>query len=60
MNINFGLFPPVEPEPGKDGKRLKGAERGIARKKGLSTRALKDLGVWLDTTGQRSTIGHAV
>src|SRR5258706_5635369 len=60
MNINFGLFPPLEPEPGKDGKRLKGGERGIARKKGLSTRALKDLGVWLDTTGQRSSIGHAV
>jgi len=60
MNINFGLFPPVEPEPSKDGKRLKGVDRGIARKKGLSARALKDLGVWLDTTGQRSSIGHAV
>ncbi len=60
MNINFGLFPPVEPEPGKDGKRLKGVDRGIARKKGLSARALKDLGVWLDTTGQRSSVGHAV
>jgi methylenetetrahydrofolate--tRNA-(uracil-5-)-methyltransferase len=44
MNVNFGLFPPL-PE---SGKRLKGAERGRARKKGLSERALLDLGRWLE------------
>jgi methylenetetrahydrofolate--tRNA-(uracil-5-)-methyltransferase len=44
MNVNFGLFPPL-PE---SGKRLKGAERGRARKKGLSHRALLDLGTWLE------------
>ena len=44
MNVNFGLFPPL-PE---SGKRLKGAERGRARKKGLSHRALLDLGIWLE------------
>ncbi len=48
MNVNFGLFPPL-PE---SGKRLKGAERGRARKKGLSHRALQDLGAWLEKAGQ--------
>jgi methylenetetrahydrofolate--tRNA-(uracil-5-)-methyltransferase len=43
MNVNFGLFPPLA----ETGKRLKGAERGRARKKGLSHRALEDLGHWL-------------
>ena len=46
MNVNFGLFPPL-PE---SGKRLKGAERGRARKKGLSQRALQDLGIWLENS----------
>ena len=46
MNVNFGLFPPL-PE---SGKRLKGAERGRARKKGLSERALLDLGRWLESS----------
>lgn len=49
MNVNFGLFPPL-PETGK---RLKGAERGRARKKGLSERALLDLGVWLESSAAR-------
>ena len=31
----------------QEGKRLKGAERGIARKKALSARALADLSQWL-------------
>ena len=48
MNINFGLFPPLEEAPtrGADGKRLKGVERGKARKQGLSHRALADLDAW--------------
>ncbi len=44
MNVNFGLFPP----PPETGKRLKGAERGRARKVALSHRALADLQPWLD------------
>ena len=47
MNVNFGLFPPIA-EASRDGKRLKAAERGIARKKALSARALADLGQWLE------------
>ena len=48
MNVNFGLFPPIAAEASRDSKRLKGAERGIARKKALSARALADLGQWLE------------
>jgi methylenetetrahydrofolate--tRNA-(uracil-5-)-methyltransferase len=48
MNINFGLFPPLDAAPTRsaDGKRLKGVERGKARKQGLSHRALEDLAAW--------------
>jgi methylenetetrahydrofolate--tRNA-(uracil-5-)-methyltransferase len=47
MNVNFGLFPPLE-SAGPEGKKLKGAARGAARKKALSSRALYDLGQWLN------------
>jgi methylenetetrahydrofolate--tRNA-(uracil-5-)-methyltransferase len=48
MNVNFGLFPPIE-EPRVDaaGKRLRGPERGAARKRALSARAATDLAAWL-------------
>lgn len=59
MNINFGLFPPIEPQVSKDGKRMKGAERGVARKKALSARALNDLSAWLDATQLCPSMGHA-
>jgi len=49
MNVNFGLFPPLAQEPahGPDGKRLKGEERGRARKRALAARALADHRAWL-------------
>jgi methylenetetrahydrofolate--tRNA-(uracil-5-)-methyltransferase len=49
MNINFGLFPPLPQAPthGPDGKRLKGAEKTVAKKRALSARALGDLGHWI-------------
>ena len=44
MNVNFGLFPPiVEPRTDEAGKRLRGPERGVARKRALSARAETDL-----------------
>jgi methylenetetrahydrofolate--tRNA-(uracil-5-)-methyltransferase len=49
MNVNFGLFPPIS-EAATEGKRLKGAARGIARKKALSARALGDLDTWLNAS----------
>ncbi|MEO8669295.1 MAG: methylenetetrahydrofolate--tRNA-(uracil(54)-C(5))-methyltransferase (FADH(2)-oxidizing) TrmFO, partial [Bauldia sp.] len=46
MNVNFGLFPPIT--VGKpDGVRRSGAEKGLARKRALSARALTDLDRWL-------------
>ncbi len=46
MNVNFGLFPPIElPRP--TGSKLPAAERGKARKRALSARALADLDRWL-------------
>lgn len=51
MNINYGLLPPLETAPKKDagGKRLKGKERGRAKKKLMSERALRDVDAWLNT-----------
>jgi methylenetetrahydrofolate--tRNA-(uracil-5-)-methyltransferase len=49
MNINFGLFPPLvdAPSKGADGKRLRGTEKSIARKRELTARALRDLDGWI-------------
>ncbi len=53
MNINYGLLPELEapPQTGKDGKRLKGPERGRAKKQAMSRRALADLDGWLGVSG---------
>lgn len=47
MNINFGLFPPIEVVK-PEGKRLRGKEKSIAKKHALSARALADFGKWLE------------
>jgi methylenetetrahydrofolate--tRNA-(uracil-5-)-methyltransferase len=44
MNVNFGLFPDIAPATLVAGK---GKDRGRARKKALSARALADLAAWL-------------
>jgi methylenetetrahydrofolate--tRNA-(uracil-5-)-methyltransferase len=59
MNVNFGLFPPLAGGVEQQGKRLKAAERGIARKKALSARALTDLSLWLNGAEGRGTVVHA-
>ena len=48
MNVNFGLFPPID-DPSCDaaGNRIKGKERGAAKKRALTSRALADLERWL-------------
>ncbi len=47
MNVNFGLFPPID-APGLDeaGRRLRGPERGVARKRALAARARVDMEFW--------------
>lgn len=49
MNINYGLLPGPDavPEKGEDGKRLKGTERGMAKKRLVSHRALAHIDQWL-------------
>jgi methylenetetrahydrofolate--tRNA-(uracil-5-)-methyltransferase len=51
MNINFGLFPPVEmAAKGADGKRLKGSDKAVARKRVLTARAKEALTLWKNET----------
>ena len=48
MNVNFGLFPPIEFDARSvEGKKLRGPEKGVARKKALSARAATALEGWL-------------
>ncbi len=50
MNVNFGLFPPVEAPRVLDGKRLGHAERAVARKQAYTRRALADFDQWLGSS----------
>ena len=51
MNVNFGLFPPIdETRVDENGKRLRGPERGFARKRALSARAAADLAEWIEAS----------
>lgn len=47
MNINFGLFPPIETQKTTDGKRLRGPEKSTARKHALTERAQRDMAAWM-------------
>jgi methylenetetrahydrofolate--tRNA-(uracil-5-)-methyltransferase len=50
MNINFGLFPPLEPGAitRPDGaKRFRGKEKALAKKQAMASRALSDCAAWL-------------
>ena len=46
MNVNFGLFPPIE-APKADGKRLRGKDKTNAKKRAVTARALADCRAWL-------------
>jgi methylenetetrahydrofolate--tRNA-(uracil-5-)-methyltransferase len=47
MNINYGLLPPMEaPRHDESGKKLPAPERGRAKKRLMSLRALADLDRW--------------
>ncbi len=48
MNVNFGLFPPLEAAPkNPDGKRMRGPEKAVAKKHAMTDRARADLETWL-------------
>jgi len=49
MNINYGLLPPLEaPKVDEDGKKIPLKERGRAKKRLMSIRALNSLKAWRD------------
>ncbi|MEM9494514.1 MAG: methylenetetrahydrofolate--tRNA-(uracil(54)-C(5))-methyltransferase (FADH(2)-oxidizing) TrmFO [Pseudomonadota bacterium] len=51
MNVNFGLFAPIEtPRTDEAGRRLKGKEKGRAKKVALTRRALSDIDPWIKST----------
>jgi len=53
MNINYGLLPPLEaPKRDGEGRKLNPTERGRAKKRAMSARALADLDGWLAATGR--------
>jgi methylenetetrahydrofolate--tRNA-(uracil-5-)-methyltransferase len=51
MNVNFGLFPPLDPgaivRP-EGGGRFRGKDKARAKKQALARRALADFAAWLD------------
>ncbi|MFY9293509.1 MAG: methylenetetrahydrofolate--tRNA-(uracil(54)-C(5))-methyltransferase (FADH(2)-oxidizing) TrmFO [Methylorubrum rhodinum] len=48
MNVNFGLFPPLERMPRNEtGKRLRGPEKAALKKRALTDRARAALAAWL-------------
>jgi methylenetetrahydrofolate--tRNA-(uracil-5-)-methyltransferase len=56
MNINFGLFPPLQQAlpMSVDGKRLRGTAKVLAKKQALCRRALADLDRWIDAQLQHA------
>jgi methylenetetrahydrofolate--tRNA-(uracil-5-)-methyltransferase len=53
MNVNFGLFPPLDASPSydRDGRKFgRGSAKNLARKSALSERALNDLDRWIGGT----------
>ena len=61
MNVNFGLFPPLASAPkSPDGKRMRGPEKAMAKKRAITARAAMDLSDWIDHDrlgGQNATMG---
>jgi methylenetetrahydrofolate--tRNA-(uracil-5-)-methyltransferase len=53
MNVNFGLFPPLDAAlKAEDGKRLRGTDKAAAKKRALSARATADLDAWAGAVAQ--------
>ncbi|GAB4521323.1 MAG: methylenetetrahydrofolate--tRNA-(uracil(54)-C(5)) -methyltransferase (FADH(2)-oxidizing) TrmFO [Roseibium sp.] len=52
MNVNFGLFPPVEtPKTDETGKRIKGKDKSRAKKLAMTRRAKADFTAWQNSLG---------
>ncbi|MGE5565346.1 MAG: methylenetetrahydrofolate--tRNA-(uracil(54)-C(5))-methyltransferase (FADH(2)-oxidizing) TrmFO [Parcubacteria group bacterium] len=60
MNINYGLLPPLEaPKVDAEGKKIPFKERGRAKKRLMSLRALADLDAWLATKTAAAEVATA-
>src|SRR5713101_8396840 len=58
MNVNFGLFPPLaQAVKSASGRRLRGTEKSLVKKRMLTTRALFDLEHWI-ASGPRVSGDH--
>ena len=57
MNINFGLFPPIGfAMKNESGKRMRGPEKAIARKRALTARAKNSMAAWSGTDLEQEEI----
>ncbi|GJD85686.1 methylenetetrahydrofolate--tRNA-(uracil(54)-C(5))-methyltransferase (FADH(2)-oxidizing) TrmFO [Methylobacterium haplocladii] len=55
MNVNFGLFTPLERMPRNEtGKRLRGPEKAALKKRALTDRARADLAAWMSGEAPRA------
>ena len=50
MNVNFGLFPPVDAPKRVEGKRLDHSDKAVARKRAYTSRAKADFATWLGSS----------
>ena len=55
MNVNFGLFPPVDAPKKIEGKRLNHAEKAVSRKRSYTARAMADFENWLESAANLSS-----
>ena len=49
MNVNFGLFSPIDKIKAVNGKRLTHTEQAAARKRAYTQRAMNEFDIWLGT-----------
>ena len=53
MNVNFGLFPPLTFAPrSPEGRRLRGPEKAVLKKRAITDRARADMAAWLGEAGE--------
>jgi len=56
MNINFGLFPPIGTAlRNETGKRMRGPEKALVRKRALTTRAKQVMANWMSAATETAT-----
>jgi methylenetetrahydrofolate--tRNA-(uracil-5-)-methyltransferase len=56
MNINFGLFPPIGTAlRNETGKRMRGPEKALARKRALTARAKQVMASWMSAATETAT-----